>query len=133
VQSAARKSLLIATTAEHYRLGEKGSLLNVYLFVGHGILYVRFCREFNANNKIRQTAKRNRNSKFKKKQNAIFGKKMQQKSRQCGLRISLVESEDTNDNPPYRGFYVGKSQRATHSTQKNFLLKIISSIDFEHF
>jgi hypothetical protein len=52
----ARKSLLIATTAEHYRLGEKGSLLNVYLFVGHGIFYMRFCREFNTNNKIRQTA-----------------------------------------------------------------------------
>jgi hypothetical protein len=32
-----------------------------------------------------------------------------------------------------RRFYVGKSQRATDSTQKKFLLKIISSIDFEHF
>ena len=123
MQSAARKSLLIATTAEHYRLGEKGSLLNVYLFVGHGILYVRFCREFNTNNKIRQTAKRNRNSKFKKKQNAIFGKKMQQKSRQCGLRISLVESEDTNDNPPYgltSKIVVGKRTCSRHAGSTNF-------------
>ena len=105
----ARKSLLIATTAEHYRLGEKGSLLNVYLFVGHGILYMRFCREFNTNNKIRQTAD------SKKMKMPYLAKKC---NRKADNRISLVDSEDTNDNPLYRltsKIVVGKRTCSRHA------------------
>jgi len=65
---------------------------------------VRFCRGFNTNNKIRQTAKRNRNRKIKKKTKCHIWQKKATEKQTMGLTETLVDSEDTNGNPLYSGW-----------------------------